>query len=157
MSLCESMIDSQLKVFVDSLANCFENFSQKKEYALVGAPFLVNNINDYLNQYTGRIKVSGTHAGTVYFTAPEALLKNLLWTMKILDSDEAKLKDLVGEIGNVVSGNARKVFGEHFLISPPALLEEGINCEKNSQETMSHYVIPVKWKHQKANLIIDLD
>ena len=75
--------------------------------------------------------------------------------MKILDSDESKLNDLVGEIGNIVSGNAREVFGENFLISPPLLLENEIKYAKKP-EPMSHYLIPMKWKHQRANLIINL-
>lgn len=146
------MIQNELEVFVDGLTNFFERFAEQK--VVVGTPFLIENVNRCFQQYTGMIRVSGNHSGTVFFSASEPLLKNVLWSMKILDANQSTMKDLVGEIGNVVSGNARARFGDEFYISPPTFLEDHV--EDTNGSSMTHYVIPVNWRYQKANLIIDL-
>lgn len=146
------MIQDELEVFVDGLTNFFERFAQQK--VVVGTPYLIENVNQCLEEYTGMIRVSGTHSGTVFFSASEPLLKNVLWAMKILNVDQTMFRDLVGEIGNVVSGNARARFGSEFFISPPSYLEDHV--ADASISSMSNYVIPVQWRYQKATLIIDL-
>ena len=147
-----TMIENELEVFADGLANCFESFSD--ETAAIGTPFLTENINDYLEEFTGCIRVSGTHNGAVYFTATAPLLKNLLWSMKVLDNKKSSLSDLVGEISNIVSGSARSEFGDKFYISVPVILDDKY-IESIETESM-YYIIPVIWRHLKANLIINL-
>jgi len=155
MTIMTIMIENELEVFADGLANCFESFSD--ESAKIGTPFLTKNINDYLEEFTGCIRVSGTHHGAVYFTANEPLLKNLLWSMNVLDNKKAALSDLVGEISNIVSGSARTKFGDKFYISVPTVLTKEYSGEEDTQtEIMAYYVIPVNWRHLTANLIIDL-
>jgi len=151
------MIEKEIKVFVDGLTNYFHTVT--KEKASVGTPFLIQDIDEYLKEYTGVISISGTHRGSVFFTAPKPLLKHLLWAMKILDGDESNLKDLVGEISNIISGNAREQFGDQFLLSVPTVMardSEKKLGEKEVSKLLENYVIPVIWRHLKANLIINL-
>ncbi len=148
------LIEDELKIFADGLLRYFD--STTSESATVGTPFLTEDINDYVQSYSGVINISGIHQGSVIFTATESLLKHVLWAMKILDSNPKKLRDLVGEIGNTISGNARSRFGDQFIVSVPKLIEGRIDDAQNDN-IYGNYVIPVVWRHSKANLIVNLD
>ncbi len=148
------MIEKEIQVFVDSLTNYFQTVTN--EQASVGTPFLIDDIPDYLDEYTGVIGISGTHRGSVFFTAPKPLLKHILWAMKILDGKESHLKDLVGEISNTISGNARKHFGDKFFLSTPKILDDDSKPRAEAKVLPDNYVVPINWRHLKANLIVDL-
>ena len=64
--------------------------------------------------YTGVIGISGARNGIVYFTAPRGMLTVLLMRMQETDTSEENMKDLVGEVANTISGNARRDFGKDF-------------------------------------------
>lgn len=57
----------------------------------------------------------------VYFTAMRSMLVRLLAIMGEPDCSVENLADLVGEMANTISGNARKDFGEDFMIFKMAL------------------------------------
>ena len=61
--------------------------------------------------YTGIITLSGDYKD-VYFTAPRFMLVDLLTNMSETNVSEINLLDIVGEIANTISGNARKHFGK---------------------------------------------
>jgi len=148
------LIEDELKIFADGLLRYFDTTTS--ESAAVGTPFLTEDVNDYVEQFTGVISISGAHHGSVIFTATESMLKHILWAMKILDSNPTKLKDLVGEISNTISGNARRLFGDQFMVSVPKLIEGRVDDAFNNN-IYGNYVIPVVWRHSKANLIVNLD
>lgn len=147
------MNDKDLNVFVEGVMHYFSTLS--KHPAAVATPFLINDINEYLSDYTGIIGISGNHKGSVFFSAPKLMLAHLLKELGLTSSQEDKLMDLVGEISNTISGNARRDFGEQFMLSTPIVLR---GKSKNIQvsEIIENYVIPIVWKDLKANLIINL-
>jgi len=66
------------------------------------------------------------------------------------------MKDLVGEIANTISGNARASFGEDFTISAPRVIDGPIESKMLDPKRRS-YVLPIRWKSNGAQLIISLD
>jgi len=148
------MNNENLKVFVDGVTNYFETVSN--EPAEVGTPYLISDINQNLMDFTGIIGISGNHKGSVFFTAPRALLVHLLNDLGILSTRDDKLMDLVGEVSNTVSGNARREFGDQFLLSVPVVLR-GKSDDIAIAKTVEIYVIPIVWRHLKSNLIINLE
>ena len=90
--------------------------------ATIGSPYLVTKGTPGVHDYTGVISISGKREGVVYFTAPRAMLTVLLMKMQETDFSHETMRDLVGEVANTISGNARKDFGRDFVISVPSVL-----------------------------------
>lgn len=149
------LIEDELAIFADGLLRYFD--STTSESAAVGTPYLIEDINDHIHDYSGVINISGVHQGSVIFTASDSLLKHVLWAMRILDGSPRMLRDLVGEIGNTISGNARVRFGDQFIVSVPKFIEGRIKNDEQNDSIYGNYVIPVVWRHSKANLIVNLD
>lgn len=148
------MNDESLAVFVDGAANYFGTFS--KTPAAIGAPFLTQDINQHLEDFTGIIGISGNRKGSVFFSAPRELLIQLITAIGVLTTQDEKLMDLVGEVSNTISGNARREFGEEFMLSVPVVIQ-GKSENVKVTNVAEIYVIPISWKNYKANLIINLE
>ena len=148
------MKDENLQVFVDGSSHYFETVTQKP--ASVGAPFLIKDINEYLGDYTGIIGISGSYKGSVFFSSPKNLLVQILSSIGVLSVSEDKLMDLVGEVSNTISGNARREFGDQFLLSTPVVLK-GKSDDVKITKVEQIYAIPIVWKQHQANLIINLE
>ena len=65
------------------------------------------------------------------------------------------LCDLVGEITNTLSGNARRDFGQQFQISVPAVLS-GRDGKLDYPKTGRPIIIPIEWRNYHARLIVCL-
>lgn len=148
------MNDQSLKVFVDCVANYFNTVSSHP--AKIGAPFLIQNVNEYLNDYTGIIGISGNQKGSVFFSCSQRALVLLLSELGVLQSNEERLMDLVGEVCNTVAGNARREFGDQFMLTVPVVIKGEAEKVKVAAVTKI-YVIPVLWRKMKANLIINFE
>ena len=71
------------------------------------------------------------------------------------DDSEDNLVDLVGEVANTISGNARKQFGSEFNISVPFVFKgqpQNVILPKDKHS----FVIPLKWKNHDAGIVIYL-
>jgi len=147
------MENQTLAVFVEGVENYFKTRSDAN--AKVGTPFLVDNINDYISQYTGFISISGVNEGTIMFTSDEPILQHLLKGYGSIDKTEENYLDLVGEIANTVSGNARKTLGNGFILSVPIILKGEQEAVKTTK-TFEIYVVPIIWKGHKASIILNL-
>lgn len=148
------MNDESLAVFVDGVSHYFETLSEKP--ASIGAPFLTQDINKQLCDYTGIIGISGNRKGSVFFSAPKEMLMQMITAMGVLTTQEEKLMDLVGEVSNTIAGNARRDFGSEFMLSVPVVIQ-GKSTNVKISDVAEIYVIPVVWRHAKANLIINLE
>lgn len=148
------MNQENLEVFVDGLTNYFDKTTSS--LAKVSTPFLIQDINQYLSDYTGIIGISGNHKGSVFFTAPRIMIVKLISEIGVLTTREDKLMDLVGEISNTISGNARRTFGDQFMLSTPIVLK-GKTEQLHVSDVTNIYVIPVVWKSMTAHLIINLN
>ena len=122
----------------------------------VGAPYLVTEGAPAAHEYMGVITISGRRNGAVCFTAPRSMLMVLLMRMNETDTSEATMRDLVGEVANTISGNARRDFGHEFLISAPAVVEpEGGKFWPPVDARP--FVIPLSWRSHSAKLIVCLE
>jgi len=148
------MREEDLEVFIDGLTNYFDKTTSS--LAKVSTPFLIQDINQYLSDYTGIIGISGNHKGSVFFTAPRIMIVKLISEIGVLTTRDDKLLDLVGEVSNTISGNARRKFGDQFMLTTPIVLQ-GKSEQLHISNVANIYVIPVLWKDMKAHLIINLD
>ena len=148
------MDEQDLQVFIEGATNFFAQMAG--EQAEVGTPYLVSNCNGEIKGFTGIIGVSGKRRGSVYFTAPAALLKVLLTSLGEDDVGHDNMCDMVGEVANVISGSARRDFGAEFLISVPVVVVGKLERIVVPQELRS-YVVPISWKSFDASLVISLE
>lgn len=143
----------ELNVFVGGVTRYFSETTGTP--AEVGAPYLLDDARGLAGEFTGAIGISGKNRGCVYFTADRTLLS---WVMTAIcetrKSDENML-DLVGDIANTVSGNARQYFGSDFMISVPTLIHG--SGALHLPKGVRSYAIPVVWKNIRATLIIVLE
>jgi chemotaxis protein CheX len=145
--------EEEIRTFVEGATRFFETSAQQA--ATVGSPYLVTDGKPGAYEYTGVIGISGTRKGIVYFTAPRGMLTVLLMRMQESESTDEFIKDLVGEVANTISGNARRDFGKDFVISVPTVI-----AHDPDQVTAPHarsYVIPINWRTHSAKLVVCLE
>ena len=145
--------EAEIRTFVEGATNYFEVSAQQS--ASVGSPYLVTDGNPGAYEYTGVIGISGSRRGIVYFTAPRGMLTVLLMRMQETDTSDENIRDLVGEVANTISGNARRDFGKNFVISVPVVLS--LDAEKVSAPHSRSYVIPINWRTHSAKLVVCLE
>jgi len=148
------MFEDTLKVFIDGAINYFEHTSDKN--VKVGSPYLVENSKPTAFDHTGIIGISGPQKGIVYFTAPVVLLKHLLLSIGEKNTSKENIIDLVGEVANTISGNARTEFGKEFMISVPTMTE-GAPSKIHLPEHLRSYVIPIYWQAYSAASVVCLE
>ena len=84
------------------------------------------------------------------------MLTHLLLALGEVDTSVDNILDLVGEVANTISGNARKVFGREFLISVPVMIEGAVDKIYTPKHTRC-FVIPVFWKSYAATVVVCLE
>jgi chemotaxis protein CheX len=77
--------------------------------------------------------------------------------MKMQENDfsHENMRDLVGEVANTISGNARRDFGNEFVISVPSVLA-GERSEAPRVPGARAFVIPINWRSHSAKLVVAL-
>ena len=83
------------------------------------------------------------------------MLTVLLMKMQENDFSHETMRDLVGEVANTISGNARRDFGRDFVISVPSVLA-GERPEIPQKPGARSFVIPINWRSHSAKLIVSL-
>ena len=146
--------ESEVSVFVDGVLNYFGTTVQ--QVAECGTPYLALGRAPEISDYTGMIRISGKRAGVVFFTAPKSMLCVMLMRMQETDMSHENLCDLVGEIANTLSGNARRDFGHQFAISVPAVVH-GRNSMVEYPPDSRPIVIPIEWRTYHARLVVCLN
>lgn len=132
----------KLNVFIESVMSFFKQINDPLED--ISTPYLNSNQHPIANDFTGMITISGQFDGTVYVSASSAMLRSLLTQLGEKHQSIELLKDLIGEIANTVSGNARTEFGSQFIISPP-IITEGIPSPVYLPKEKNAYIIPFFW------------
>jgi chemotaxis protein CheX len=145
--------DREIGTFVQGTTRYFEVAAQQP--ATVGSPYLVTQGEPEVAEYTGVITVSGRRSGVVYFTAPRGMLIVMLMKMNESDVSHQNLCDLVGEVANTSSGNARRDFGRDFMISAPEIVA-GQSKHVPAPEGCRPIVIPINWRSHSARLVVCL-
>ena len=84
-----------------------------------------------------------------------AMLTVLLMKMQENDFSHETMRDLVGEVANTISGNARRDFGRDFVISVPSVLA-GEKPDIPAGPNVRSFVIPINWRSHSAKLVVAL-
>jgi chemotaxis protein CheX len=148
------MQERDLQVFIDGVIHYFKQISE--ESAVVGTPYLLDTKSKICYDYTGIIGISGRRKGCVYFTAPSIMLTHLLISIGEPDISAENYCDIVGEVANTISGNARQSFGREFMISVPIVIGGEPEQIKMPKDILS-FVIPINWRQNDAALVISLE
>jgi chemotaxis protein CheX len=149
-----SMTKVELETFVEGTTHYFQTAANQA--ASVGSPYLVNEGVPNIQEYTGVITIAGKRKGVVYFTASRPMLTVLLMRLGETDMTHENMCDLVGEVANQISGNARRDFGNQFLISVPRVVS-GSQGEHVTPPNTRSFVIPINWRSHSAQLVVCLD
>ena len=145
--------EAEIRTFLEGAVNYFD--VSARQPVAVGVPYLVTTGTPPVHDYTGIISVSGRRNGAVCFTAPRSMLMVLLMRMNEPDTSDANMRDLVGEVANTISGNARRDFGKDFAISVPSVVDAKAGPLALPRE-MRPVVIPLNWRSHSARLIVCL-
>lgn len=146
--------ESEIGVFVSSVLHYFDTTVQ--QIAECGTPYLAIGRSPDVSDYTGMIRISGKRDGVVFFTAPKSMLCVMLMRMQETDMSHDNLCDLVGEIANTLSGNARRDFGRQFNISVPSVVH-GRDAAMEYPANTRAIVIPIEWRTYHARLVVCLN
>lgn len=65
------------------------------------------------------------------------------------------MADVVGEVVNIISGSACRVFGHEFAISVPAIIH-GAPEREQIENGERAFVIPITWRQYRAALVVSL-
>jgi chemotaxis protein CheX len=145
--------EAEVATFVSGILNYFD--TSLMQAAQVGTPYLALGRPPRTMDYTGMIRITGARQGMVYFTAPKSMLSVMLMRMQENDLSHDNFLDLVGEVANTLSGNARRDFGSQFVISVPNVLHGADEQVANIPDARP-IVIPIDWRNYHASLIVCL-
>ena len=146
------MKESDMQVFIRGASRYFDQLSTKAE---VGTPYLKDR-EPVMLDFSATIGISGPRRGCVYYTAPRAMAQSVAADLGEPDSSDALCADLVGEIANIISGNACEELGASFMISVPVVLV-GRPDEIRFPEGVPTFLIPIYWRNHKSLLVICLE
>jgi len=148
------MTKVELETFVEGTTHYFATSANQP--ASVGSPYIVQDGQPALQEFTGMINIAGKRRGVVYFTASRPMLTVLLMRMGETDLTQENLCDLVGEVANTISGNARRDFGKDFMISVPTVTA-GEMERAVTPDHLRSFVIPINWRSHSAQLVVCLE
>ncbi len=143
-----------IKIFSDAAGAFFYQTTGIK--ATVRTAYLIGDQEKIAwNDYQSRIDLGGQYHGMVAFSAPRALLTNILLRLGERDYSEATHTDMTGEIANQMSGYVRRYFGEGMHISPPKTVGQNDDFIKIGTDVHS-FVIPMNWDNYEAKLFVKI-
>jgi len=148
------MTNVELTTFVEGTTRYFE--AAANQPASVGSPYLVQNGKPTVQEFTGMISIAGKRRGVVYFTASRPMLTVLLMRMGETELTQENMADLVGEVANTISGNARRDFGKDFMISVPTVVAGDVE-QVQTPDNVRSFVIPINWRSHSAQLVVCLE
>jgi chemotaxis protein CheX len=140
-----------LKIFAKSITRYFDAVADGG--AVLGAPYLGGENESAGLGFSAVIGISGSYRGNIYYTATREKLNALLPSLGESTPDDNLCAELVGEITNTISGNAREQLGSGFMISTPFILE-GRPLSVHTTKNTALYVLPVTWKHHSSRVLI---
>ena len=143
--------ENELQIFIDGALHYFTQVSE--ETAEVRIPYLIKD-DLIMDEFTGMIGISGIRKGMIYFSAPRAMLRHILLSLGENGNNDELYSDLVGEIANIISGNARRKLGSDFNISVPDVVRDEII--HLMEKKVHQFAIPIRWKFYTSSLVIRL-
>lgn len=146
--------EKDIEVFIDGIKHYFKTSTNNS--IVVDSPYIVAVDEIAVDGYTGIIGVSGERKGFVLVTATEELLHELVLSLGEPEANGSLIYDVIGELANTVSGNARRSFGAGFMISVP-LIVRGQPDRIGSVKDSHGYVIPARWRNMPLQMVVSLD
>lgn len=147
------LTERDITVFIDGTKHYFKTSTD--EEVMVETPYLVSTEELIINDFTGVIGISGERKGFVFVTAPKAMLRYLVLSLGEKTATEDLIRDIIGEVANTISGNARRAFGAGFMISVP-LIVQGRPERMGLPREFNGYNIPFRWKSFPFQLVVSL-
>ena len=147
------MEETILKIFAQSITRYFATVAEGQ--AVLGTPYLSADNESVAYDFSAVIGITGSHRGNIYYTAPREKLHALLSLIGESLPDERLCAELVGEITNTISGNAREQLGAGFMISTPFILE-GKPLSVHSARDTTCYILPVTWNQHRSRVLVSL-
>jgi chemotaxis protein CheX len=147
------MEEDILKIFARSTERYFSQAAAGG--ATLGTPYLRDPEEEATLGYSAIIGISGEYRGGVYYTTSREKLDVLLPLLGEAEVNDDLCADLVGEIANSISGNAREELGAGFMISTPFVLvghPVGLHMPKGAP----CYVLPVSWRGHASRVLVTL-
>lgn len=151
--MIKEITEKDIEVFINGIKYYFRTSTH--EDIVVETPYLTSAKQITVGDYTGIIGISGERKGFVLVTASEEMLRNLVLSLGEKTATQDLIHDVVGEVANTISGNARRSFGPGFMISVPMVLKgqpERIGVSRNT----NGYVIPSRWNSFPFQLVVAL-
>lgn len=147
------MNEQDIQLFVGLVKNYFQTTTGLGSQ--IGTPYLSSARELELLDYSAAIGISGNQKGVIYFTASQALAKKLVKTTGEGEINDDLCADMVGEVANTISGNARERMGAGFLISVPSVIT-GRPENLRLPSRLPAVILPVKWSDERAFVVICL-
>ncbi len=147
------MEEAILKIFAQSVTRYFATVAGGE--ATLGTPYLNSDRESAAFDFSAVIGITGTHRGNIYYTAPREKLHALLPLIGEKEPDDRLCAELVGEITNTISGNAREELGAGFMISTPFILE-GNPLTVHAPKDSTCYILPVTWNRHRSRVLVSL-
>jgi chemotaxis protein CheX len=147
-----------IKIFSDAASAFFYQTTGVR--AKVRTAYMLSDSEKiHWNDYQSRIDLGGQYLGMVAFSAPRAMLTNILLRLGENDYSEANHLDVTGEIANQMSGYVRRHFGEGMNISPPKAVGVNDSFVDTGVDTgidVHSFVIPMTWDNYEAKLYVKI-
>ena len=147
------MEETILKIFARSITRYFATVAGGE--ASLGTPYLGAENESVAFDFSAVIGITGSHRGNIYYTAPREKLHALLPLIGEVTPDDRLCAELVGEITNTISGNAREELGGGFMISTPFILE-GSPLSVHTAKDSTCYILPVTWNGHRSRVLVSL-
>ena len=147
------MEETILKIFAQSITRYFDTVANGQ--AVLGTPYLSADHEPVAFDFSAVIGITGSHRGNIYYTAPREKLQALLPLIGEAAPDDRLCAELVGEITNTISGNAREQLGAGFMISTPFILE-GKPLSVHTAKDTTCYILPVTWNQHRSRILVAL-
>lgn len=147
------MDEQDIQVLIDGTVGYFHGLVDRTTE--IGAPYLMDRDQPVVSDYTGIIGIEGARQGLIYFTAPRAMLRHILLANGEAQASAELMADIVGEVANTISGNARRHFGSEFEISVPKVYR-GPEAAQALYLAERSFLIPITWRQYRAALVVSL-
>lgn len=147
------MEETILKIFAQSVTRYFDTVADGQ--AVLGTPYLSGDHESVAFDFSAVIGITGSHRGNIYYTAPREKLHALLPLIGEAAPDDRLCAELVGEITNTISGNAREQLGAGFMISTPFIIE-GKPLSVHTAKDTTCYILPVTWNQHRSRVLVAL-
>lgn len=147
------MEEAILKIFAQSVTRYFATVADGQ--AVLGTPYLSADNESVAFDFSAVIGITGSHRGNIYYTAPREKLHALLPLIGEAAPDDRLCAELVGEITNTISGNAREQLGAGFMISTPFIIE-GKPLSVHTAKDTTCYILPVSWNQHRSRVLVAL-